>query len=331
MSKNEIAWTYEMIKLAASVYKTRYDFQKKNPKAYKAAYRRGILDEVCSHMMVMRKRWTDEELHKIAKKYDTKSAFQKGDNAAYGYAFRRGLIDLICAHMEVVHIYWSHEMLAQEALKFKFRNDFANFSPKAYSVACNRGILDIICAHMPKHQDQSGENNGMSKWTDELLRLEASKFSTGAEFARHSPQAYQAAYKRGILEQICSHMKKSSTSSIDELILLSAIKEKYSQSRTLRVRKITVPNKPHVKGFDIDIFIPELNRGIEYDGRYHHSFAGLKRSHLHWPIEDVANYHEIKDAHFLSKGIKILHIKEKDWIKNKEECISRCFSFLTEE
>ena len=32
-----------------------------------------------------------------------------------------------------------------------------------------------------------------------------------------------------------------------------------------------------------------------------------------WSDEDIRNYHEIKDAWFATKGIKILHIKEEEW------------------
>ena len=47
-----------------------------------------------------------------------------------------------------------------------------------------------------------------------------------------------------------------------------------------------------------------------------------------WPDEDIRNYHEIKDSYFASKGIQVLHIKEENWNKDKEECIQRCLNFL---
>lgn len=43
-------WTYEMISEEAKKYETRWEFQKVNSGAYKAARKRGILDEVCAHM-----------------------------------------------------------------------------------------------------------------------------------------------------------------------------------------------------------------------------------------------------------------------------------------
>ena len=47
-----------------------------------------------------------------------------------------------------------------------------------------------------------------------------------------------------------------------------------------------------------------------------------------WSDEDIRNYHEIKDSWFASNGIQILHIKEEDWIQDKEACIKKCLDFL---
>lgn len=44
--------------------------------------------------------------------------------------------------------------------------------------------------------------------------------------------------------------------------------------------------------------------------------------------EDVINYHQIKDEYFKSKGIELLHIKEEDWMEDKQGCIERCVEFL---
>ncbi len=94
--------------------------------------------------------------------------------------------------------------------------------------------------------------------------------------------------------------------------------------------KVKIPNKSYIKGFEIDIFVPELNKGIEFDGKYHHSFEYMRvdPKRAKWSDNDIHNYHEIKDAWFASKGIQILHIKEEDWNKNKELCVKRCLKFL---
>jgi very-short-patch-repair endonuclease len=81
-------------------------------------------------------------------------------------------------------------------------------------------------------------------------------------------------------------------------------------------------------GLDIDIYIPELRKGIEFDGDYWHSFEGLKRGRPDWPEEDLERYHQIKDRYFLSKGIEILHINEKEWLENHSKCLQKINDFL---
>lgn len=116
--------------------------------------------------------------------------------------------------------------------------------------------------------------------------------------------------------------------SLPETVLFDSIKEKYPSTKRLRECNVKIKDKPHIKGFEIDIFIPHLNKGIEFDGKYWHSYKGLRRSRGHWPDEDVLNYHEIKDKYYLSKGIKILHVREIDWIIDSKSCIDKCLLFL---
>jgi hypothetical protein len=92
--------------------------------------------------------------------------------------------------------------------------------------------------------------------------------------------------------------------------------------------KVDIKDKPYIKGFEIDIFIKDMKLGIEFDGDYWHSFDGLSKSRKNWPENDIRNYHQIKDDYFLSKGIRLLHIKESDWYANKDIQIERCFRFL---
>ena len=91
---------------------------------------------------------------------------------------------------------------------------------------------------------------------------------------------------------------------------------------------VKIKNRPNIHGFEIDVFVPRLNKGIEYDGSWPHSFEGLKRGRSKWSDDDIQNYHKLKDDWFASKGIKILHIKEKDWKKDKQACIDKCLKFL---
>jgi hypothetical protein len=165
-------------------------------------------------------------------------------------------------------------------------------------------------------------------WTVESTRLEALKYNTRTEFIENSIGAYEAAVRFDVLNEACSHMKLSRTSSVQEINLFNIIKNKFQTTQKLRDVAVKIDNKPHIRRFEIDIYVPELGKGIEFDGTFYHSFDGLKRSRPKWPEEDVENYHKIKDDYFRSKGIEILHINEVDWIKDKEACVKKCLDFL---
>ena len=45
-------------------------------------------------------------------------------------------------------------------------------------------------------------------WHDDMLKEEALKYITRSSFQKGSYGAYQTANKRGLLNDICSHMKK---------------------------------------------------------------------------------------------------------------------------
>ena len=45
------------------------------------------------------------------------------------------------------------------------------------------------------------------KWTEKTIALEAKKFKSRTEFAQSSGSAYKAASERGILDDVCDHMK----------------------------------------------------------------------------------------------------------------------------
>jgi hypothetical protein len=59
--------------------------------------------------------------------------------------------------------------------------------------------------------------------------------------------------------------------------------------------------------FEIDIYLPELKLGIEFNGLYWHSDVFLEN-----------NYHINKTNYFKNKNIKIIHIWEDDWDFKKD-------------
>jgi DNA-binding Xre family transcriptional regulator len=362
-----VKWTFELIQEEALKYNTKSEF-KESGSAYRAAIRLNILDKVCSHMQVLKIKWDLETVIHLSKKCTGRSNFKKTYPSGYKYAVESGYMDKlfpnknlkqtitvnfikkealkyktrtefkdknpylyrlssklmikeeVCAHMPdyKVHI-WSEEQVTLEASQYSTRNEFRENSPKQYKAAIKLKILDKICSHMtlvylPLSHDRAVE--------------EALKYSKRGVFKSTAPHIYAYCRELKILDKVCSHMDKHSSISQQELDLFHSIKILFPKTIRLVERKITIPDKPLIFGFEIDIYVPELRKGIEFDGTFHHSFAGLKRGRKNWPDEDIENYHQIKDDYFKSKGIGILHITEKEYNSNKQHTIEKCLNFL---
>ena len=327
-------WTLENLQKEALKYNSPGDFCKGSPNAYNSARSRNLLDQICSHMTRKnRKPYKLEDLRQIALKYDRRGKFGDLDGPAYGAALKMGVLDEICSHMlPPACVPYTVEKIQKEALKFKTRQEFHKGST-AYKAAWKRGILDQVCSHMPKHVDQSGENNGNFKWKNEEIYEVALKYKTRTDFKLGNPKVYDAAVRRGITDLVCSHMKRGANSSKGELELLAIIKEFYPTAGPHRKRDAKIKGKPHMKGFYLDIFVPELNKGIEFDGGWYHDFEGLKRSRASkgWTDEEIANYHRYKDEHYSSKGIKILHVDGDRWGTEKDLIVKECLEFLSSQ
>jgi hypothetical protein len=134
----------------------------------------------------------------------------------------------------------------------------------------------------------------------------------------------------GILEEACKHMSKSQNVSSFEQELGDVLRIVYPKTQTLRIRKKDmIPDKPHIQGLDIDHYILEVRKGVEFDGTHWHDPEVMKKSRPHWPDEDILNYHQIKDGYFLEQhNIPIFHVKEEDWLADKEACIKQVLKFL---
>lgn len=319
--KGNNKYTEEMITEEAKKYNSKAEFKYGHAQMYRSAIRKGILEDICSHMMGNIRFWTDEDLKQEASKYEHRGDFQKHSYNAWQTARKRGLMDQICSHMAYLsRPKYSLEELKTIALQYNKRVEFEKGNLGAYASAHRQGVIDEVCKHMSEPRN--------IPWTDREIHTEARKYKTRTNFQHKSKGAYKAANRKEMLDDVCKHMSHPLNISSNEQLLFDAIRKHYPKAQKLRDRKAKFEDKTYIKGFDIDIYIPERRKGIEFDGRYWHSVDGLKRSRKDWPEEDLINYHQIKDDYFKSKGIEILHITEKEWLENKEECLKRCFEFL---
>ena len=102
-----------------------------------------------------------------------------------------------------------------------------------------------------------------------------------------------------------------------------ANKISYSENDIAKFINNKIEVKQHIRYLippkELDIYIPEKNLAIEYDG-------------LHWHSEqfkdDAINYHIDKTNECIKQGIRLIHIFEDEWIDKQEIVKSRLNSIL---
>ena len=93
--------TKEDCAIEAKKYTTRKDFKIYGKGAFLFAYRRGWLEDICSHMKEKPVKWNYELCKLEALKYDSRTNFHHGSGSAYGYALKNNIIEDICSHMPI--------------------------------------------------------------------------------------------------------------------------------------------------------------------------------------------------------------------------------------
>ena len=103
---------------------------------------------------------------------------------------------------------------------------------------------------------------------------------------------------------------KGQRSSTGEQELLTWLTKVYSG-------KIVQGNRTVLEGYEIDILLPEIKLAIEYNGEYWHSSAHKDQK-----------YHITKTLDAVSKGYRLIHIFEHEWVQKQEIVKSRLSSIL---
>jgi predicted GIY-YIG superfamily endonuclease len=93
-------------------------------------------------------------------------------------------------------------MCAEEAAKYATRAAFSRANSKAYNAASRNGWLDEITVHMKFLRKPDGY------WTKERCAEVARQYSVRTEFQVNEKGCYVYAFRRGWIEEICSHMER---------------------------------------------------------------------------------------------------------------------------
>jgi hypothetical protein len=335
-------WTLEKCKEEVTKFKSKSEWRSKSGSSYTIALKNGWIDECCPHIKNLIKPngyWNLDTCKQEALKYPSKELWHKNGHGSYAVACQNKWVEECVSHMVEVkkpNGYWTKERCHAEALKYKTRGTFKVNSSIPYDRSIDRGWLDEVCSHMEPAVYQP------IKWTFEACIKDSLKYKSKKEWSLAS-SGYKAAWEAGWIKECCAHMKNLAGSSKEEReiyrfaksIYDDSIKKRFKETEEERIDrlrsscfnldKIKPPCYTKIRFFDLDIYIPSLNKGIEFNGTYWHG-KGFKRK---W-TSDPAEYHEEKRAFFKRKGIPYIEIEEVDWKANKAACLQKIADFLTE-
>jgi hypothetical protein len=210
----------EIINLA-SICKTKQEFRKNYNSAYLAAFERGILEEVCSHMLTFQRKsgyWkTSEGMKEIkngAKKCQKRSEFERKYPKAYNAALKLNIMDEVCTHMlgpQRKSGYWKTskgiEEMKSSAASCKTYRELKERYPTAYNAINRAGLLEKFGNHLI-YDKAYPPNFWESKMGDIEMKRCASLCSNRDEFRKKFSRAYNTAKKKGILDQVCAELDR---------------------------------------------------------------------------------------------------------------------------
>lgn len=205
-------FTDEELEEIAKPYKYRSEFMKANPKAYRAAHRKGIIDKVCAHMEKMprkRKEYTEDEVRQIALKYSKRVEFWKHNPKAAKKAKELGVYEEVCAHMGDAHWKYTTEEAIEIAKKYKGRTELLNADKAAFQRLEFAGLLDEVLPKLPQYN---------LKWTDDARREAALQCKSRGEYAKKFKWAAEITREKGDWDIIAPHFAKPRTRRTEEQI-----------------------------------------------------------------------------------------------------------------
>lgn len=203
--------TLESCKESALRYNTRNEWFAEDRPPYMAAYRRGWLEECCSHMESILISWTKKLCMESALQYNTRGAWQIGDQRAYMAARTKNWLEECCEHMDIVLISWTKDLCMESALQYNTRSEWRAGDNKAYLTAHRKGWVEECCEHM--------DGKPYKKWSKELCMESALQYNTRGEWQVRDKNAYMAAYKNDWAEECCAHMEEGLQGDYDTVYL----------------------------------------------------------------------------------------------------------------
>jgi hypothetical protein len=200
-----IRWTKELLIESARRFRTKYEWEKGDCKAYQACHRRGWLKDpdITGHMVAAHESWDKPKLVESARRFRTKYEWEKGAKNAYIACQRRGWLEDpdITGHMPVLEN-WDKPKLVESARRFRTRWKWQRGDRNSYTACMRRGWLEDpdITGHMVAG-DNASDNDAVYLYRFEVARVVLYKVGL-------------TSLSRGTV-RICRTMRKAGTTAHD--------------------------------------------------------------------------------------------------------------------
>lgn len=158
------------------------------------------LQDVCNkHGMFENVKWSLEYTKNELKKYNTRQEVREAGGSLYNYACSYKLLDEMFGRAATgIYSTLTKEQTINELKKYKTRKELIANSSLVYKMGHKYKLLDEVFGK---------PETGVKKWTVELVQKEADKYKYKVDFKNANRGAYKWAYQRGLLDNMCKHMK----------------------------------------------------------------------------------------------------------------------------
>lgn len=128
---------------------------------------------------------------------------------------------------------------------------------------------------------------------------------------------YKASWEKFKIGQRCPICDYTKTTSKAEKEILEIVKQLLPYIIIIENDRTQILNPLTNKNLELDIWIPELNKAIEFNGKYWHSNKYSK----------YKDEEKIKQC--INKNIDLLIIQEQKWLDDKNNCIKQITNWIS--
>lgn len=143
-------WTKEEVHQSALKYKTKEEWKEKDPKPAYAAYDKGWMDEVTTHMEGNKPKgyWTKKNCREEAKKYKTKGEFFNNSGTAYSISLKKKWLNEFYPNQtrrkRTDPSIYTYEYCKKQAKKYSGRTEYNQNCPSGFYAIKNKWMEEFF-------------------------------------------------------------------------------------------------------------------------------------------------------------------------------------------